>query len=379
MIQPIPMATEDQWLGLRAALAIGLAASITRLICLTLGLGDIAAAYGVVVAALVVRPDFCRWPPLIYPVLLVIAGVAMAVGLSVRMMFPAGPEVWWFGVVGVLMQLLAVALPAKLALFANVVAAAGVLPLLDASATWADWGHQLEAITLGLAVGTALQWGLTPSGYGSLAPPSGPEGEDWPLPERYRLAFASWSFWRKLVLAAFALAIGVGLGTQTPKYLYFGVVLLLNDSIGATLARVRDRMVGVSLGVLMPLLVFNTIGLNDVGVGLALGGTAALAAALNLGPYLRTALISSGVAFAGYGPLVAWYVPNRWIDYLLGSSLALISGVLLFPQSSLRRYRRLLDRGDPHSLEQLRRLYPAAREEAAWLGQDLASPDAQRG
>ena len=155
MIQPIPMATEDQWLGLRAALAIGLAASITRLICLTLGLGDIAAAYGVVVAALVVRPDFCRWPPLIYPVLLVIAGVAMAVGLSVRMMFPAGPEVWWFGVVGVLMQLLAVALPAKLALFANVVAAAGVLPLLDASATWADWGHQLEAITLGLAVGTA--------------------------------------------------------------------------------------------------------------------------------------------------------------------------------------------------------------------------------
>ena len=54
MIQPIPMATEDQWLGLRAALAIGLAASITRLICLTLGLGDIAAAYGVVVAALVV-------------------------------------------------------------------------------------------------------------------------------------------------------------------------------------------------------------------------------------------------------------------------------------------------------------------------------------
>jgi uncharacterized membrane protein YgaE (UPF0421/DUF939 family) len=193
------------------------------------------------------------------------------------------------------------------------------------------------------------------------------------------LAFASWSFWRKVVLAAFALAIGVGLGTQTPKYLYFGVVLLLNDSIGATMARVRDRMVGVSLGVLMPLLVFNTIGLNSVGVGLAMGGTAALLVALNLGPYLRTALISSGVAFAGYGPLVAWYIPNRWIDYLLGSGLALLSGVLLFPQSSLRRYRRLLDRGDPDSLEQLRRLYPAAREEAAWLGQGLVSPDAQRG
>ena len=373
------MTTEAQWLGLRAALVIGLAASITRLICLTLGLGDIPAAFGVVVGVLVVRPDFCRWPALIYPVLMVIAAVAMGVGLSVRMMFPDAPQVWWFGIVGVVMQLMAVALPAKLALLTNVVAVAGVLPLLDSSATWADWGHQLEAIAIGLAVGTALQWGLTPSGYGAPAPPSGPEGEDWPLPERYRLAFASWSFRRKVVLAAFALAIGVGLGTLTPKYLYFGVVLLLNDSIGATLARVRDRMVGVSLGVLMPLLVFNTIGLNDVGVGLALGGTAALAAALNLGPYLRTALISSGVAFAGYGPLVAWYIPNRWIDYLLGSSLALISGVLLFPQSSLRRYRRVLDRGDPHSLEQLRRLYPAAREEAAWLGQGLVSPDAQRG
>lgn len=379
MTRPIPMATEAQWLGLRAALAIGLAASITRLICLTLGLGDIPAAYGVVVGVLVVRPDFCRWPPLIYPVLMVIAAVAMGVGLSVRMMFPDAPQVWWFGIVGVVMQLLAVALPAKLALLTNVVAAAGVLPLLDPSAAWADWGHQLEAIAIGLAVGTALQWGLTPSGYGAPAPPSGPEGEDWPLQERYRLAFASWSFWRKVVLAAFALAIGVGLGTLTPKYLYFGVVLLLNDSIGATMARVRDRMVGVSLGVLMPLLVFNTIGLNSVGVGLAMGGTAALVAALNLGPYLRTALISSGVAFAGYGPLVAWYIPNRWIDYLLGSGLALLSGVLLFPQSSLRRYRRLLDRGDPDSLEQLRRLYPVAREEAAWLGQGLVSPDAQRG
>ena len=177
------MATEQQWLGLRAALAIGLAASLTHQVCLTLGLGDIPAAYGVVVGVLVVRPDFCRWPVLIYPVLMVIAGLSMVIGLSVRLMFPAGPEVWWFGVVGVLMQLLAVALPAKLALLTNVVAAAGVLPLLDPAATWTDWGHQLEAVAIGLAIGTALQWGLTPSGYGAPAPPSGPEGDDLPLPQ----------------------------------------------------------------------------------------------------------------------------------------------------------------------------------------------------
>ena len=166
----------------------------------------------------------------------------------------------------------------------------------------------------------------------------------------------------------------MGLGTQTPKYLYFGVVLLLNDSIGATLSRVRDRMVGVSLGVLMPLLVFNTIGLNSVAVALAMGGTAALVAALNLSPYLRTALISSGVAFAGYGPLVAWYIPHRWIDYLLGCALALLSGLLLFPNSALSRYRQLLERSDPSAREALARLYPAAREEASWLGQQLPAP-----
>lgn len=164
------MVAETQRLELRAAVAIGLSASLTRLICLTLGLGDTPAAFGVVVAVLVVRPDFCRWPSLLYPVLLVLAGLSMAVGLGVRSMFPAGPEVWWFGVVGVLMQLFAVALPAKLALLNNAVAAAGVLPLLGPSASWSGLGQQLEAIALGLAIGTALQWGLTPAGYGQPAP-----------------------------------------------------------------------------------------------------------------------------------------------------------------------------------------------------------------
>ena len=108
--------------------------------------------------------------------------------------------------------------------------------------------------------------------------------------------------------------------------------------------------------------------------GERMGGTAALVAALNLSPYLRTALISSGVAFAGYGPLVAWYIPHRWIDYLLGCALALLSGLLLFPNSALSRYRQLLERSDPSAREALARLYPAAREEASWLGQQLPAP-----
>jgi uncharacterized membrane protein YgaE (UPF0421/DUF939 family) len=158
----------------------------------------------------------------------------------------------------------------------------------------------------------------------------------------------------------------------TPKYVYFGVVLLLNDSIGATLARVRDRMVGVSLGILMPLLVFNCLGMSELSTGLVMGGTAALVTALRCGEHLRTALISSGVAFIGYGPLVAWYIPNRWIDYLMGCGLALMVGLLLFPSSALRQFNALRDDPDASAAE-LAALLPAAREEARWLG--LPTPE----
>jgi uncharacterized membrane protein YiaA len=59
------------------------------------------------------------------------------------------------------------------------------------------------------------------------------------------------------VVSTLAWSIGLWVGAVTPKYVYFGVLLLLNDSLGATLERVRDRMAGVSFGVLMPALVFN--------------------------------------------------------------------------------------------------------------------------
>ena len=177
------------------------------------------------------------------------------------------------------------------------------------------------------------------------------------------------------MLAVLALAIGEGLGAVTPKYLYFGAVLLLNDSIGATLMRVRDRIIGVSLGVLMPLVVFNSFGLSPVAVALVMGGTAALITALRLDPYLRTALISSGVSFVGYGPLVGWYIPHRWFDYLLGCALVLLVGLLVAPDSALSRYRQLLEQPQSNDrLQQLQSLYPEAREEARWLAQSLAPP-----
>ena len=367
---PSPLARD-----LRAALVIGLAAALTHAACEGVGLSGGSLAYGSLIAALVVRPDFSRWPSMIYPVLLVVVGVCLAIGVSLGLALSNVPQVFVFGLVAALMQLITLTLPGKLRLLSGVVACAGVLPLLG-TPSWESWRDEMLAIGLGLAIGTLVQLLFTPAeqpsseeGQHSSAAASGKPPSEPPLGQRIAAGLRSPFFWRKLVFASLALAIGEGLGALTPKYLYFGVVLLLNDSIGATLARVRDRMVGVSLGVLMPLLVFNTVGISDVSIGLVMAGTAMLMAALNQRSSLRTALISSGVAFVGYGPLVAWYIPNRWIDYLMGCALALLVGVLLFPQSALRRFNQLsAATTDQPVRAQLEALLPAAREEARWLG-----------
>jgi uncharacterized membrane protein YgaE (UPF0421/DUF939 family) len=355
-------------LDLRAALVIGLAAALSNAICKGVGLTGESLAYGPLIGALVVRPDFSRWPALIYPVLVVLVGVCLGIGVSLGLGLSNVPQVFVFGLVAALMQLISLLLPSKLRLLSGVVACAGVLPLLGIP-SWEGWQNEMLAIVIGLATGTLMQLIFTPPELSAAVESEAEEAKDPPLEERILAGLSSPFFWRKLVFASLAYAIGEGLGALTPKYLYFGVVLLLNESIGATLARVRDRMVGVSLGVLMPLLVFNTIGISELSIGLVMGGTAALVAALNRRSYLRTALISSGVAFIGYGPLVDWYIPNRWIDYLMGCGLALLIGLLFFPNSALRRFNGL--RATARSPEQqsaLRALLPAASEEARWLG-----------
>lgn len=361
-------------LELRAAVVIGLAASFTSALCGGIGLTGDAIAFGAVIAALVVRPDFSRWPLLIYPVLVVVVGACMGIGVCLGLALESVPQVFVFGLVAAMMQLLTLLLPGKLRMFSGLVAVAGVLPLLSGSPSWSAWGEQLLAIALGLAVGTGMQFACSPAVKSQFSPKADAEApqrrDEPPLLDQVRQGLQSLFFWRKLVFACMALAIGEGVGAVTPKYLYFGVVLLLNDSIGDTLVRVRDRIIGVSLGILMPLLVFNTLGMGAVQTGVVMAGTAALSMALNATEYQRTALISSGVAFIGYGPLVAWYVPNRWIDYMLGCVLALAIGLLLFPNSALRRYNQL--KADPTVRpEQLAPLLAAACEEARWLGQPL--------
>jgi len=366
----------DRSLELRAALVIGLAAALSDAACQGVGLSGDSVAYGAVIAALVVRPDFSRWPLLIYPVLLALVGLCLAIGVSLGLGLADAPELFVFGLVAALMQLIGLVLPSKLRILSGVVAIAGVLPLLG-TPSWASWRDQMLALSLGLAIGTLLQVTFTPAAVQAQEETSSSEAPAAPelsVGARLSRGLRSPFFWRKLIFASLAYTIGVGVGAVTPKYLYFGVVLLLNDSIGATLARVRDRMVGVSLGVLMPLLVFNTLGLSDVSVGLVMGGTAALVVALNHQSTLRTALISSGVAFIGYGPLVAWYIPHRWIDYLMGCGLALAVGLLLFPSSALRRFNALSnDVSQPDRWTELQALLPAASEEARWLG--LPTPE----
>ena len=365
---------------LRAALVIGLAAAFTSAAALGLGLSGSAVAFGAVIAALVVRPDFSRWPPAIYVVLLGITAIGLAIGTWVAQALASVPQVFVFGLVAALMQGLTLLLPSKLRLLNGAVAVVGVLPLLSSNPSWSSAWDELLAIALGLAIGTAVQILLTPTtpSPANSSPSSTPtresQGDDkGAIPAEHTLGvnvmagLRSPFFWRKLICASLALAIGEGLGAVEPKYVYFGVVLLLNDSIGDTLFKVRDRMLGVSLGILMPLLVFNTMGGGSFSNGLVMGGTAALAMALNQTPYLNTALISSGVAFIGYGPLVAWYIPNRWIGYSLGCALSVVIAILIFPSSSLKRYNELKALPDT-TPEQLLELLPGAREEALLLG-----------
>ena len=352
--------------ALRLMLVIALASALTWAICRSLGLGG-ATAYGVVVAALIVRPRFDRWPPAVFVLLPLVVTLSLALGTVLKPLLQA-PPVWQFAVVTACAQILGQALPDKLLLVRNILAVLAVLPLLNANATWLGAWQQLLAVSIGLAVGALLQAAMRLPGEARL-----PTAEV-AMPARSLAGrFADPFFWRKLVVSSLALSIGLGLGAVNPKYLYFGVVLLLNDSLGATLGRVRDRMVGVSLGVLMPWLVFNTLGVNSVAVALVMGGTTALVLAFGLEAHLRTALISSGVTFVGYGALTDWYIPSRWIDYLLGSGLALLVCLLLRPVSALRNFRRLAATS-PQLVgglsPELTRLLPSALEEARVLGQE---------
>lgn len=362
--------------GWRLVLTIGLAAAIAHALCQTLGYGSSPTAYGVVIACLVVRPDFRNWPLPIYPVLVILMGISLMIGVTVLGLFGAASgDVWLFAITTTVAQLFGLLLPGKLAMLQNIPPVAAVLPLLSNTTDLSTIGQELVAISLGLVVGTLVQRGLAPV----LPPESEPEAAAIappPLAER----LLNPRFWRKLLVAVLALAIGEGLGTATPKYLYFGVVLLLNDTVGATISRCRDRVIGVSIGVLMPWLVFNTFDLSVVSLGLAMAGTTALCSLLGQQTHLRTALISSGVTFAGYGPLLNWYIPNRWLDYSLGSALALLTSLVLAPDWALprllahvRQLRAALRLPiEPDSLEaqwrHLQAIASDAREEARWLG-----------
>ncbi len=360
--------------SLRYPLVVALAAALTWSMAHALGVGG-GAAYGVVIAALVVRPDLGRWPAPLFVVLPLLVAIGLGLGTLLKPLLEA-PVVWSFAIVSLLAQLLGQLLPDRLAMLRSVLTILAILPLLGSNSTWLAAWKELLAILLGLAVAVGLSAAFRlPDDESSAGVEAshgaGEAAEGRSLAKRLRDGY----FWRKTIASTLALAVGQGLGAVNPKYVYFGVVLLLNESLGATLARVRDRMVGVSLGVLMPWLVFNLFGINSVSLALVMGGTAALLPALGLGAHLRTALISSGVTFAGYQALADWYIPTRWIDYLLGCGLALLVCALVQPISALRRFRELAEKalrtGEPPPAE-LQTLLPSAREEAVWLGQGEA-------
>ncbi|MFN9644391.1 MAG: FUSC family protein [Cyanobacteriota bacterium] len=354
--------------AVRHPLVVGFAAALVWSIAHALGYGS-AAAYGVVISAIAVPPDLRRLPGPLFVVLPLLCAVALGMGTLLKPLLEA-PVVWAFAIVTLLAQLVGQLLPDRLAMLRNVLPILAILPLLGTNSTWLSAWHQLLAILTGLMVAVALSAAFrlpqdTPPAPPHATPPAAPGRS---LAQRLGDPY----FWRKVVASTLALAVGQGLGAVNPKYVYFGVVILLNESLGATMARVRDRMVGVSLGVLMPWLVFNLFGVSSVSLALVMGGTAALLPALGLGAHLRTALLSRGVTVAGYQALTDWYIPTRWLDYLMGCGLALLVCLLFQPTSALRHFNDLAaaarTAGLPLSGE-MKALLPSAREEAVWLGQ----------
>ncbi|MEB3157445.1 MAG: FUSC family protein, partial [Cyanobacteriota bacterium] len=357
--------------AVRHPLVVGLVAALVWSMSHALGFGS-GAAYGVVIGAVAVPPDFRRLPAPLFVVVPVLAGVALGLGTLLKPLLEA-PVVWSFAIVALLAQLIGQLLPDRLAMLRGLLPTLAILPLLGSNSTWLSAWHELLAIVLGMAVARALTTAFRLPGDTPEPPPAAHAAPPAAPARTLSQRLADPYFWRKVVASALALAVGQGLGALSPKYVYFGVVLLLNESLGATLARVRDRMIGVSLGVLMPWLVFNLFGVSSVSLALVMGGTAALLPALGLGANLRTALISSGVTFAGYQALADWYIPTRWIAYLMGCGLALLVCLVFQPTSALRRFQELAAAArasDPPVLtSELKALLPSAREEALWLGQ----------
>ena len=93
----------------RLALCIGLASGLCWALCHSLGLAS-AAPYGVVVAALIVRPRFDAWPRPVFVLLPVVVALGLGLGTFLQPLI-GGPEVWQFAVVTAIAQLLGQALP----------------------------------------------------------------------------------------------------------------------------------------------------------------------------------------------------------------------------------------------------------------------------
>ena len=115
--------------GLRAALVIGLAAALSSAIAGGLGLGGQSTTFAVVIAAVVVRPDFGRWPLALYPVLIVLMGLCMGFGTLTAQLLAGMPEVVLFALVTVVLRIAALLLPGKLQMLANVVTLGGAAPV----------------------------------------------------------------------------------------------------------------------------------------------------------------------------------------------------------------------------------------------------------
>jgi len=140
--------------SVRLVLAVAFASGLTWAICQSIGLGA-ATPYGVVMAAVFIRPGFDHWPREEIVVLPLLALFALSLGTALSPLL-AAPLVWQFAVITAIAQLIGQALPDKVMLLRNLLAALAVLPLLGSDMSWLGTWQQLLAVLVGMAVALTI-------------------------------------------------------------------------------------------------------------------------------------------------------------------------------------------------------------------------------
>jgi uncharacterized membrane protein YgaE (UPF0421/DUF939 family) len=152
-----------------------------------------------------------------------------------------------------------------------------------------------------------------------------------------RLKGSAWQIAQAAAAAAVAwLIAGTLLGHEGPFFAPLAALIALSATRGQRVRQALELMLGVALGV----------GVGDVLIGAIGTGVAQLALVVSLAMCAATLLNASGILFteaavsaalvAGVEPSTSGFPPVRFIDALIGGTVALVLSQVLFPAHPLK-------------------------------------------